>query len=35
MNLLKGKNYQSDDCIFDVHSFATELDEDTLRTISK
>ena len=32
MNLLKGKNYQSDDCIFDIHSFATELDEDTLRT---
>jgi hypothetical protein len=32
MNLLKGKNYQSDECIFDVHSFATELDEDTLRT---
>ena len=32
MNLLKGKNYHSYECIFDVHSFATELDEDTLRT---
>ena len=32
MNLFTGKNFKSDDCIFNVHSFATELDEDTLRT---
>lgn len=32
MNLFTGSNLNNDECIFDVHSFARELDEDTLRT---
>jgi hypothetical protein len=32
MNLFTGRNLNNDECIFDVHSFARELDEDTLRT---